>query len=322
MTTLEQMLEGTESVAILGHIRPDGDCLGSTLGLYNYLRINYPDIRTAVYLEEASSKFSYLNGFDEIRHAADGERYDLCVCLDCGDMGRLGEFSSLLEDAGKSLCMDHHVTNTRFASVNLVEEHGSSTCELLYGQMDSGKIDKTVAECLYTGIIHDTGVFKYSGTTPSTMEIAGKLMAKGIDFGAIIDNSFYKKTYIQNQILGRALLESITFFGGRCIFSAIRQNEMAFYGVDSKDMDGIIDQLRLTEGVEVAIFMYQTDAQEFKVSMRSQYLVDVSRIAAFFGGGGHVRAAGCTMTGNIHDVINNLSQHIAKQLEPETTEKM
>ena len=321
MTILEQMLEGTGSVAILGHIRPDGDCLGSALGLYNYLRLNYPAVRAAVYLEEASCKFGYLQGFDEIRHRADGENYELCVCLDCGDVGRLGEFSSLLAQAKKSLCLDHHVTNTRFAGSNLVVPEASSTCEVLYGQLDEEKIDIRVAECLYTGIVHDTGVFKYSCTSGTTMEIAGKLMAKGIDFGSIIDNSFYKKTYIQNQILGRALLESITFFDGKCIFSAIRQNEMEFYGVDSKDMDGIIDQLRLTDGVEVAIFLYQTGAQEYKVSMRSQSLVDVSRIAAFFGGGGHVRAAGCTMTGSIHDVINNLSGHIAKQLEPEAADR-
>jgi len=203
----------------------------------------------------------------------------------------------------------------------VVVADASSTCEVLYDQLDDGKIDKAIAECLYTGIIHDTGVFKYSCTSAHTMEIAGKLMAKGIDFGAIIDNSFYKKTYIQNQILGRALLESITFFDGKCIFSAIRENEMKFYGVEGKDMDGIIDQLRLTEGVEVAIFLYQTGAQEFKVSLRSQYIVDVSKIAAFFGGGGHVRAAGCTMSGSIHDVINNLSLHIEKQLAPESTEE-
>ena len=97
-------------------------------------------------------------------------------------------------------------------------------------------------------------------------------------------------------------------------FQRIRQNEMKFYGVDGKDMDGIIDQLRLTEGVEVAIFMYQTGASEYKVSLRSQNIVDVSRVASFFGGGGHVRAAGCTMSGSIHDVINNLSLHIEKQL--------
>lgn len=318
MTILEQMLEGASCVAVLGHIHPDGDCIGSALGLYNYLCLNYPDIRTAVYLEEASDKFAYMNGFDAIRHEADQEVYDLCVCVDCGDLDRLGGFSAIFETAKKSLCMDHHVTSTRFAGTNLIEVHASSTCEVLYGQIDSDKIDKTVAECLYTGIIHDTGVFKFSCTSARTMEIAGKLMALGIDFGTIIDSSFYKKTYIQNQILGRALLESVTFFDGRCIFSAIRENEMRFYGVDSKDMDGIIDQLRLTEGVEVAIFLYQTGAQEFKVSMRSQRVVDVSRIAVFFGGGGHVRAAGCTMSGNIHDVINNLSQHIAKQLNQDT----
>ena len=311
------MLEGTGSVAILGHIRPDGDCLGSTLGLYNYLQLNYPAVRAVVYLEEASGKFGYLNGFETVRHQADQETYDLCICLDCGDVDRLGEFSCYLKTAPKSLCLDHHVTNTRFAGTNLVEAQASSTCEVLYGQLDEEKIDRTVAECLYTGIIHDTGVFKYSCTSARTMEIAGKLMARGIDFGSIIDNSFYEKTYIQNQILGRALLESVTFFDGRCIFSAIRENEMKFYGVDSKDMDGIIDQLRLTRGVEVAIFLYQSGPQEFKVSMRSQKLVDVSRIAAFFGGGGHVRAAGCNMSGSIHDVINNLSQHIAKQLDQE-----
>ena len=140
-------------------------------------------------------------------------------------------------------------------------------------------------------------------------------MEKGIDFGSIIDNSFYKKTYVQNQILGRALLESVPFFGGKCIFSAIRREIMDFYGVEGKDMDGIIDQLRLTDGGEVSIFMYETGPQEFKVSMRSVSQVDVSRIALYFGGGGHVRAAGCTMSGSIHDVINNLSLHIARQLE-------
>lgn len=315
MTILQQMLEGAGSVAILGHIRPDGDCLGSTLGLYNYLQLNYPNIKASVYLEEAADKFLYLKGFELIRHQTDEEAYDLCVCLDSGDMERLGVFACYLQRAKRSLCLDHHITNTRYADTNLVEENASSTCEVLFGQLKEDKIDTTVAECLYTGIVHDTGVFKYACTSRKTMEIAGKLMEKGIDFGGIIDNSFYKKTYIQNQILGRALLESVTFFEGRCIFSAVRQNEMEFYGVGSKDLDGIIDQLRLTEGVEVAIFIYQTGAQEFKVSMRSQKEVDVSRIASYFGGGGHVRAAGCSMNGSIHDVINNLSNEIARQLK-------
>ena len=315
MTVLEQMLDGAGCVVILGHVRPDGDCLGSALGLYHYLQISRPDIRAAVYLEESSPKFSYLKGYDAIRHQADDDSYELCICLDSGDEERLGEFGIYLKRAKKSLCLDHHITNTRYCEVNLVAENASSTCEVLFEQLDEEKIDKAAAECLYTGLIHDTGVFKYSCTSARTMEIAGKLMAKGIDFGTIIDDSFYKKTYVQNQILGRALLESVTFFDGKCIFSALRQSEMEFYGVDGKDMDGIIDQLRLTEGVEVAIFMYQTGPQQFKVSLRSHSQVDVSRIAAYFGGGGHVRAAGCTMSGRIHDVVNNLSLHIARQLD-------
>ena len=127
---MNRMLEGTKSVAILGHIRPDGDCLGSTLGLYNYLRLNYPDIRAAVYLEE-SSKFSYLKGYDTIRHQVDGECYELCVCLDSGDIQRLGDFQHYLDQADKSLCLDHHVTNTRYGGTNVVPDEASSTCEVL-----------------------------------------------------------------------------------------------------------------------------------------------------------------------------------------------
>ena len=143
------------------------------------------------------------------------------------------------------------------------------------------------------------------------------MMEKGIDFGTIIDGSFYKKTYMQSQILGRALLESITFLDGRCIFSVVRKKDMDFYGVDKSDLDGIVDQLRVIDGIECAIFLYETGIHQFKVSLRSNSIVDVSRIAAYFGGGGHVRAAGCTMSGSVHDVVNNLSAHIAEQLERE-----
>ena len=141
------------------------------------------------------------------------------------------------------------------------------------------------------------------------------MMAKGIDFSRIIDESFYPSTYVQNQILGRALLESVVFLDGKCIFSVVRRKDMVFYGVESSDLDGIVDQLRVTEGVEVAIFLHETENHVYKVSMRSKALVDVSKVAAYFGGGGHVRAAGCTMSGSVYDVRNNLSRHIEDQLK-------
>ena len=316
MSILDTKLAGVKTVLILGHVHPDGDCIGSCLGLYNYLKEVYPHLELTLCLEEPPQKFSYLQNFDQIRtEFVCGKVLDLCICLDCSSEDRLGEGGELLAMAKDSLCIDNHVTNTGYAGENVVEPDASSTSEVLYGLFEESRITREIAECLYTGIIHDTGVFKYSCTSPKTMRIAAKLMETGIEFNRIIDESFYRKTYVQNQILGRALLESITFLDGACVFSVVRLKDMKFYGVTSKDLDGIVEQLRLTDGVECAIFLYETEAQRYKVSLRSKQKLDVAKIAAFFGGGGHVRAAGCTMSGSIYDVVNNLSLHIEKQLK-------
>lgn len=317
MTKLETMIDQAGKIVILGHVNPDGDCVGSCLAVYNYIKEWDSTKAVTVRLERAPSKFSYLSGFDAIETEAGEETYDLCICLDSSDEERLGDFKSCFDRSAKTICIDHHITNCGYAQENVIDGHASSACEVVYGQLDESRISKRVAECIYTGIIHDTGVFKYSNTSRKTMEIAGKMMEKGIDFGTIIDGSFYKKTYMQSQILGRALLESITFLDGRCIFSVVRKKDMDFYGVDKSDLDGIVDQLRVIDGIECAIFLYETGIHQFKVSLRSNSIVDVSRIAAYFGGGGHVRAAGCTMSGSVHDVVNNLSAHIAEQLEQE-----
>ena len=149
------------------------------------------------------------------------------------------------------------------------------------------------------------------------MQIAGKLMDKGIAFTDILDKTYFEKTYLQHQITGRALLESMRLMDGRCIISGLRQRDIDFYGVTPTDLDGISALLRNTEGVEVAIFLYEANTQEYKVSMRSKSYIDVQKVAQFFGGGGHVRAAGCTMQGSMHDVVNNLTREIAKQMPEE-----
>ncbi len=322
MSRLMEMAQNAQTIAILGHVRPDGDCVGSCLAACNYLLEQYPDKTVQVYLEKPADKFSYLKRFDTIsQDAGSGKIYDLCICLDSGDKTRLGDFQGYMDQAGHSICLDHHVTNRGYAEENIVYAEASSTCEVLFDSLDEEKISLSVAECLYTGIIHDTNVFKNNNTSPHTMEIAGKLMAKGVSFGKIIDETFFKRTYVQNQILGRALLESISFMDRKCIFAAVRQKDMDFYGAGSSDLDGIVEQLRVTDGVECAIFLHETENHVYKVSMRSNSQVDVSRVAAYFGGGGHVRAAGCTMSGSVHDVINNLSIHIAEQISPEPEEE-
>ena len=316
MSRLLEMIQEAETIAVLGHVRPDGDCVGSCLAVCSYIREQAPEKTVQVYLEKPDGKFGYLKGFEDIsQDAASGISYDLCICLDSGDKERLGAFGVYLDTAKAGICVDHHITNRGYAGENVICPDASSTCEVLCGLLDEERISRETAACIYTGILHDTNVFKNSNTTAKTMEIAGRMMAKGIDFSRIIDESFYKKTYVQNQILGRALLESVVFLDGKCIFSVVRRKDMVFYGVESSDLDGIVDQLRVTEGVEVAVFLHETENHVYKVSMRSKALVDVSKVAAYFGGGGHVRAAGCTMSGSVYHVLNNLSRHIEEQLK-------
>lgn len=312
---LENELINIKSVAITGHVRPDGDCVGSVMGLYNYIKNNYPEIHVDAYLEQPGKEFDYIKNIEQLKHdATDPIQYDLFFVMDCSDIERIKPFSSYFESAKNTICIDHHASNNAFADKNCVITHASSTCEVLYGILEDEKIDKTVAECIYTGIIHDTGVFKYSCTSTETMTIAGKLMEKKIPYSDIIDNSFYKKTFAQNQILGRALLNSELFYDGTCICSVIYQTDMEHYGVDGKGLGGIIEQLRLTEGVEVAIFLYETDQNEYKVSMRSKYYIDVAKIAVNFGGGGHVRAAGVTMQGTVKDIMDQLKAKLSEQM--------
>lgn len=310
---LSDILKDVKSVGITGHIRPDGDCTGSVLALYNYIVENMPETDVDLYLEQPGSEFYYLKNIDKIKNTPEDKKYDVLFVLDCSSLDRIEPFISCFNNASKTVCIDHHVSNTGFTDLSKIEPQASSACEVLYGTMDADKISRNVAECIYTGIIHDTGVFKYSCTSKKTMEIAGEMMEKGIDYSDIIDNTFYKKTYVQNQILGRALLESVLFYDGKCIFTTVTMDEMEFYGVTGRELGGIVEQLRLTDGVEVAIFLYQTGEEEYKVSLRSKKKIDVAAIATQFGGGGHVRAAGYTAKGSVYQIINSIGELIEKQ---------
>lgn len=317
LNKIDMELGDARTVGIAGHIRPDGDCVGSCMALYLYLKLYFPQLtEVKVHLEEIPESYHILSGTEEICHSCEEEKvYDLFIALDCGDLKRLGEAGKYFTSARRTLCFDHHVSNVGFADKNYIDPEISSTCELIYHAMEEEKITREIAEALYMGIAHDTGIFQYSCTSPETMETAASLMRRGIDYSRIVDVTFMEKSYLQNQILGRALLESIMVLHGKCIISAIKMRDMEFYGVKSTELDGIVSQLRLTRGVEVAIFMYETGNHEFKVSMRSKSVVDVSEVAKYFGGGGHVRAAGCSMQGSFHDVVNNLTKHIEKQMK-------
>ena len=316
MNKLSEILENVSTAAIAGHVNPDGDCVGSCMAVYLYLKENYPQIQADVYLENNKEEFEFLQCSDKILCDPQPQKqYDLLILLDASSLNRIGVVGSCLENMKKVVSIDHHVTNTGIGDINHIEPDASATCEVLCGLMDHEKISRACAEALYMGIIHDTGVFQYSCTSPETMEIAAELMRKGINGSEIIEKTYYEKTYIQNQILGRALLESMLIMDKRCIVSVIRQRSMRFFQAQPSDLEGIVSQLRQTKGVEAAIFLHEIEPQKFKVSLRSKGAVDVSVIAKHFGGGGHVRAAGVTMSGSSHDVINNITARIALQLD-------
>ena len=313
---LNRVIMQAKTVAIGGHVRPDGDCVGSCMGLYQYLKNCFAGMEVDVYLEDIPECFKEMLPITaEIKHEADEKkRYDLFIALDCGDMNRLGFSSVLFEKAKTTFCVDHHISNQAFADENYIIPEASSTAELVYRLLEKDKIDTNVAECLFMGIVHDTGVFQYSSTSPETMEIAADLMRKNIRANEIIDKTYYEKTYAQNQILGRALMESTLALDGKCIVSAISKETMDFHGVIPKDLEGIVSQLRVTQGVEVAIFLYEIGEQEYKISLRASGDVDVSKVAGYFGGGGHKKAAGFTMNGQTKDIVERLLGQIEIQL--------
>jgi len=314
MIKLFEMLENQNTIAIVGHIKPDGDCIGSSLGLYNYILDNYPNKRVDVYLQPVNDKFKFLKGVSSIINETSNEIYDMSISVDCSDTERHGEFANVFQNAKNKVCIDHHRSNQGFGDLYYCDPDASSACEVVTRFFDINKISKACAECLYMGIIHDTGVLKYSATSEDTMYIVGKLISKGIDTQFIIDETFYKVRYNQNRLTGRALMDSKLFLNGKVIASCITKEIFDEFNATKDDTDGIIDKLRVTEGVEVAILGYQTDDNTFKFSMRSISYVDVSVISVYFGGGGHIRASGFSMEGNYDSSLQKILEMVEKQL--------
>jgi phosphoesterase RecJ-like protein len=306
---------GAKRIAISGHKKPDGDCVGACLAVWHYLKQNLAGAEVLVFLEEPDPVFAELCGYEEIIHDfPDQEPFDVFFILDC-NLERTGLAAKYADGAGKVINVDHHITNANgCGDLNYVDPKVGAACELIYDLMDTERMDVETAKSIYVGMVHDTGVFQYENTTPETLRKAAHLISYGFDFYRIIQETFYQKTYVQAQIMGRALMESVRFMEGRCVVSVIDRKTMDFYGVTTRDFEGIVNQLRNIKGISCAIFMYETDTLEYKVSLRTDQKVDAAKVAAYFGGGGHARAAGCTMKGTFHDCVNNLSAEIEKQL--------
>ena len=310
----KQMVNAANTIAIIGHIRPDGDCIGSVTGLYNYITENFKNKTVDMYADAFAAPFRFLNGADRINHEVTANKYDLAISVDVSGLDRLGKFLDIFQSAISTICIDHHVSNRGFGDFCIIDGDASSACEVICDVIDFDKVSKNTAECLYLGIIHDSGVFKYNNTSRKTMEYGGILIEKGVDTTYIIDETFYKKTYKQNLLMARALIGATLHENGRIISSVISRDLFKELKCTAIDTEGIVEQLRLTDGVEMAILCYHSNRKTFKYSLRSERIVDVSAIATEMGGGGHLRAAGFESSEKKEKVIDTIIQMALEQM--------
>ena len=320
MIDIVEECRGAAKIGITGHTNPDGDCIGSCMGLKMFLQKAVSGAVCDVCIEQPDPSYGVIKGIDTIIPDDTRDvRYDVMFVLDSVTT-RCGKAEKYIQSAAKIINVDHHVSNPGQGDVSWVEPEASSCGEVLYGLMCVREeykqlIDKDIALALYIAIIHDTGVLQYSNTAPRTLRIVADLVSYGFDFPKLIDQTFYENTYVQSQVLGRALLEAFPLLDGQVMVSRMEQKTMDFYGAVKSDLSGIVNQLRIIKGVKVAVFIYEVGPQEHKVSLRSSSdEVDVSKVAVYFGGGGHIRAAGCNLNGNFYDVLNAIMEQVEKLL--------
>lgn len=317
MSTLDNILEEinkAESIVILTHENPDGDAIGTGLALYHALKQygKNPDI----IIPEYPRIFEFLPGVEEIKTETDIEKYDLAISVDCSTIKMLNGFSKYFENAKVKVSIDHHSTNTMFGDINFVNPDAPACSQIMLVILAHFNIDitKEIGTCILTGIITDTGGFKYSGVTAETFEFVALLLNKGINVSKIYRRVLQMKTK-PNFELHRIANNRLEFLeDGKIAYTYITKEDEEKVGAETGDHEGIVENGRDVEGVEVSIFIRQTE-KGCKVSMRSNEYVNVADVCLMFGGGGHPKAAGILMQGMIEQVKEKLLNQVKSQLK-------
>lgn len=311
LEALGQKLKECRNVTILTHARPDGDTIGSGLGLCYYLRSQ--GIKANVKNSDGiPAKYSYMTA-DYLEQEFEEETV---ISVDVADISLLGE--KLEHYADKiDLCIDHHVSNKMFARDSYVDGDASATCLIIFELIKvlGGKIDKLIADCLYTGIATDTGCFMFQNTTPAAHRAAAELKELGADAEGINRKMFQIKS--KGRIIAEQKLIGNMHFAGdsQIALISITNDMINHYGIDRAELDGFAGIPLTVEGVKIGITLKQQPEDDtlFKVSIRTVY-ADASAIAATFGGGGHIRAAGCTLHGTEEEVAKTVIAAALKAL--------
>jgi len=312
-------MENGEHFLIVSHVQPDGDAISSTSAAA-WLLQKLGKTATLINEGELPARISYLHRFDEIINykAAPLERqYDTIITVDCADYKRIGEVASSFAPGAELLNIDHHPTNNGFGSVNVIQPGAAATVEILYDLIERKglALDLECATAIYTGLLTDTGGFRYSNTSARVMEIASALLSIGVNGNWLADHLLEKMTMAKLKLL-QLSLSRLTFNDKSTIgWVYIGKDDLRNTGGVSEDLEGIVNYALNVDGVEVGILFKETNDGCVKASIRSAGKVDVAEVAQSFGGGGHVRAAGCRLECDMQDAIDRLVKAVGKALE-------
>lgn len=310
--TLDNILDEikkADTIAILVHENPDGDAVGSALAME--LALKQLNKEADVIIPEFPKEFEFLPDADKIKTGTDVTSYDLVLTLDCASIKLINNCIDYFENAKTKVEIDHHSSNTMFADYNFVDQEAPACAQLLlviFGYYNI-EVTKEIGTCILTGIITDTGGFRYEGVTAETFRFVASLCEKGVKVSKVYQRVFASKTRAKFELHKIALDREEFLEDGKIAFTYITKADEEKVGAKNGDYDGIVENGRDVEGVEVSIFLRETD-KGIKVSLRSKDYVNVSEAATMFGGGGHVRAAGCNIQGTIEQAKNQIVNRI------------
>ncbi|HIY77997.1 MAG TPA: bifunctional oligoribonuclease/PAP phosphatase NrnA [Candidatus Borkfalkia excrementavium] len=311
---IAEKLKSVKSATIFCHMRPDGDALGAAMGL-KWLLESVGICSRAVCESPVPGKFLFLEGMNEVTSEADLAS-EAFIAVDSSDENRLGRLGEVFRSAKKpKFNIDHHISNTRFADYNFVEER-AATCEIIaeLAEYFPVKLSPLAADYLMMGLSSDTGNFAHKNVTASTFRAAAKLAECGADINRIQYNMFKKQSRERARLFGNTMSKIRYFADGRIAVITVTEGDLADSGATSDMTEGFIDFPLNIEGVEVALCLLETGKERFKVSLRSKGKADVNQIASVYGGGGHILASGCMVFGPLEEVVDKLRYTVMQHL--------
>lgn len=319
--TLQQIAERIKKanrVLIVGHMRPDGDAVGSALALSTALeKLHIP---SEVCIEsQLPSNLQFIDGVEKIKKAPQ-EEYDLFVAVDCSDDNRFGglqeEFFLAKRKRIDTVNIDHHISNLHFAKYNFVQKCSANCMNMATLIKYMGvPFDKKIAEYLLVGLLTDSGNFSHDDVTEETLMLASELVKAGADIRYYNYMLFKRQPKARAALFGRVMSGIRYFHQDRFAVAVIPKQTMDELGADIGMTEGFVDFPLNVDTVEVAATLFEVKKGQYKISLRSKNYADVNKIAGCYGGGGHVRAAGCMLFGDVEDILDRLSYTVSQYLE-------